>query len=71
MDRVGALNRRRAATSGAARRACSRTAIATKSGDGSVFVTGGAVNPTATICALALRFSKRIVAERRNLAVAA
>lgn len=38
--------------------------------DGSVFVTGGAVNPTATICALALRFSRRLVADRRSLEVA-
>ncbi len=31
--------------------------------DGSVFATSGAVNPTGTICALALRFSKRLAAE--------
>ena len=39
--------------------------------DGSVFVTGGAVNPTATICALALRFARKLVAGRRLQKVAA
>jgi choline dehydrogenase-like flavoprotein len=39
--------------------------------DGSVFVTGGAVNPTATICALALRFARRLVEDRRSQRVAA
>ena len=33
--------------------------------DGSVFVTASAVNPTATITALALRFAKKLVQERR------
>jgi choline dehydrogenase-like flavoprotein len=32
--------------------------------DGSVFVTSGGVNPTSTICALALRFADRMVADR-------
>lgn len=35
--------------------------------DGSVFPTAGAVNPTGTICALALRGASHIVANRRNL----
>ncbi len=39
--------------------------------DGSVFVTSGGVNPTATISALALRNAEHIVAERRNLRTAA
>ena len=39
--------------------------------DGSVFVTGGAVNPTATICALALRFARRLAESRRHQKVAA
>jgi choline dehydrogenase-like flavoprotein len=39
--------------------------------DGSVFVTGGAVNPTATICALALRFAKKLVEVRREQPVPA
>ncbi|MET0547506.1 MAG: GMC family oxidoreductase [Caulobacterales bacterium] len=39
--------------------------------DGSVFVTGGAVNPTATICALALRFARRLAETRRDQRVAA
>jgi choline dehydrogenase-like flavoprotein len=39
--------------------------------DGSVFPTGGAVNPTATICALARRFSRRLVDVRRTVSVAA
>jgi len=33
--------------------------------DGSVFVTAGAVNPTSTICALALRTADHLVASRR------
>lgn len=33
--------------------------------DGSVFVTSSAVNPTATICTLALRFARKLVADRR------
>jgi choline dehydrogenase-like flavoprotein len=39
--------------------------------DGGVFVTGGAVNPTATICALALRFARSLAADRRNQRVPA
>lgn len=39
--------------------------------DASVFVTAGAVNPTGTICALALRFAKRLAADRRDVRVAA
>ena len=35
--------------------------------DGSVMVTGGAVNPTSTIQALALRIADRVVREARNL----
>jgi choline dehydrogenase-like flavoprotein len=38
--------------------------------DASVFVTGGAVNPTATICALALRFAKQLAQGRRFQKVA-
>jgi choline dehydrogenase-like flavoprotein len=34
--------------------------------DGSVFVTSGGVNPTSTICALALRFADRMVAARTS-----
>jgi choline dehydrogenase-like flavoprotein len=34
--------------------------------DGSSFVTGGSVNPTSTIGALALRAADRIVARRRT-----
>ena len=33
--------------------------------DGSVFVTAGAVNPTATICAFALRCAEHIVEAAR------
>jgi choline dehydrogenase-like flavoprotein len=39
--------------------------------DGSVFVTSGAANPTATITAIALRAVKHLIAERRNQEVAA
>jgi choline dehydrogenase-like flavoprotein len=39
--------------------------------DASVFVTSGAVNPTATICALALRFARQLAAHRRLQSVAA
>jgi choline dehydrogenase-like flavoprotein len=39
--------------------------------DGSVFVTSGGVNPTSTICALALRFADRMVATRRDQRVPA
>jgi choline dehydrogenase-like flavoprotein len=39
--------------------------------DGSVFVTGGAVNPTATICALSLRFARKLAADRQCQKVAA
>ena len=39
--------------------------------DASVFVTGGGVNPTATICALALRFARKLAAERGGQKVAA
>ena len=35
--------------------------------DGSIFVTGAAVNPTPTIQALALRTADHIVAERADL----
>lgn len=38
--------------------------------DASVFPTCGAVNPTATICALALRFSRKLAADRRLVKVA-
>lgn len=34
--------------------------------DGSVFVTSGGVNPTSTICALALRFADRMVTTRTS-----
>ena len=37
--------------------------------DGSAFVTGGSVNPTATIAALALRAADRLVAGRGGQAV--
>lgn len=39
--------------------------------DGSTFVTSSGVNPTATIAALALRATRRLIAERRNQAVSA
>jgi choline dehydrogenase-like flavoprotein len=39
--------------------------------DASVFVTSSAVNPTATICALALRFARKLAADRRLRTVAA
>ena len=39
--------------------------------DGSVFVTASGVNPTATICALALRASERLALESRQQAVPA
>lgn len=39
--------------------------------DGSIFPTAGAVNPTGTICALALRGASHIVKSRRNMEVAA
>lgn len=39
--------------------------------DGSVFVTSGAVNPTSTIAALALRSVEHLISERRNQAVPA
>ncbi len=39
--------------------------------DGSVFVTSGGVNPTPTICAIALRGAEYIVANRRNQRAAA
>lgn len=39
--------------------------------DGSVFVTSSGFNPTATICAIALRSVKHLIAERRNQKVAA
>jgi choline dehydrogenase-like flavoprotein len=39
--------------------------------DGSIFVTSGGVNPTATISALALRNAEHIIAERRNVRAAA
>ncbi|MBS1878510.1 MAG: GMC family oxidoreductase [Actinobacteria bacterium] len=38
--------------------------------DGSVFVTSGSANPTATICAIALRAAERITAEAGRTAVA-
>ncbi len=38
--------------------------------DGSTFVTGGSVNPTSTICALALRATEHLIGERRNMPVA-
>ena len=34
--------------------------------DGSIFVTGGSANPTATICALALRIGRRIIETARD-----
>ena len=34
--------------------------------DGSVFVTSGGVNPTATISALALRATERLIETRRE-----
>jgi choline dehydrogenase-like flavoprotein len=39
--------------------------------DGSVFVTAGGVNPTNTICALALRFADRLVDRRDHQRVPA
>lgn len=39
--------------------------------DGSVFVTSAGFNPTGTICAIALRSVKRLIAQRRNQKVAA
>jgi choline dehydrogenase-like flavoprotein len=39
--------------------------------DGSVFVTSGGVNPTSTICALALRFADHMVQTRRDQRVPA
>lgn len=39
--------------------------------DGSVFVTSTGFNPTGTICAIALRSVKHLIAERRNQKVAA
>jgi choline dehydrogenase-like flavoprotein len=39
--------------------------------DGSVFVTAGGVNPTNTICALALRFADRLVDRRAHQRVPA
>jgi choline dehydrogenase-like flavoprotein len=39
--------------------------------DASVFVTSSAVNPTATICALSLRFAEHLLQERRSQKVAA
>lgn len=39
--------------------------------DGSVLATGGVVNPTSTICALALRAAERLVAARRDIRPAA
>lgn len=39
--------------------------------DGSVFVTAGAVNPTATICAIALRAARRLAANRTAITVPA
>jgi choline dehydrogenase-like flavoprotein len=35
--------------------------------DGSVFVTSGSVNPTSTICALALRTTEHLIEERRHV----
>jgi choline dehydrogenase-like flavoprotein len=37
--------------------------------DGSTFVTGGSVNPTSTICALALRATERLIEERPHARV--
>jgi choline dehydrogenase-like flavoprotein len=39
--------------------------------DGSVFVTSSGVNPTGTIAAIALRSVQHLIANRRNLEVAA
>ncbi|MCW1384879.1 GMC family oxidoreductase [Novosphingobium sp. KCTC 2891] len=39
--------------------------------DGSLFVTSGGVNPTATICALAARGARHLIAARRDQKVAA
>jgi choline dehydrogenase-like flavoprotein len=39
--------------------------------DGSVFVTSGAVNPTTTICALALRTSRHIAENRNDIPIPA
>ena len=39
--------------------------------DGSVFVTSGAVNPTSTICALALRAAHRLIQNRSRIPVPA
>jgi choline dehydrogenase-like flavoprotein len=39
--------------------------------DGSVFVTSSGFNPTGTICAIALRSVKHLIAQRRNQEVAA
>jgi choline dehydrogenase-like flavoprotein len=39
--------------------------------DGSVFPTSGAVNPTSTIVALALRATEHLIANRRNQRTAA
>jgi len=39
--------------------------------DGSVFVTAAAVNPTATIQALALRAADHVIRDRRDIMVAA
>jgi choline dehydrogenase-like flavoprotein len=39
--------------------------------DGSVFVTSSGFNPTGTVCAVALRCVKHLIAERRNQKVAA
>ncbi|MCB1498561.1 MAG: GMC family oxidoreductase [Bauldia sp.] len=39
--------------------------------DGSVFVTSAGFNPTGTICAVALRSVKHLIADRRNMKVAA
>jgi choline dehydrogenase-like flavoprotein len=38
--------------------------------DGSIFTTGAGLNPTATICALALRNVEKIIADRRNMKTA-
>jgi choline dehydrogenase-like flavoprotein len=37
--------------------------------DGSTFVTGGGVNPTSTICALALRAAEHLINKRRELQI--
>jgi choline dehydrogenase-like flavoprotein len=39
--------------------------------DGSIFATSAAVNPTATICAVALRNAEHVVSNRRHQTVAA